>query len=74
MQPIRPIEIQSVAPREMWARVLREAGGRVRDHVCLRDALPTIDPRDERNREVVVTGTPLARGLPVAIDATLISP
>merc|ERR1712079_307129 len=40
----------------------------------LRNALPTIDPKDERKIEMVVTNIPFARSLPVAMDATLISP
>jgi hypothetical protein len=37
----------------------------------LRDTtLPTIDPSDGRNIEIVVTGLPLGRGIPVAVDAT----
>ena len=58
-----------------WARVLREAGGRVRDRVALRDtALPNIDPADGRQIEIVATRLPIAHGKPVAVDATLISP
>ena len=58
-----------------WARVAREAGGRVRENVLLRDtALPGVDPTDGRKIEVAVTGLPIAHGLPVLLDATLISP
>ena len=47
----------------------------MREHVPLRDmALPGIDPSDRRSIEVVATGLPIARGIPIAIDATLISP
>ena len=39
----------------MWARVLREAGGRVCENVFLHDtALVDIDPADKRHIEVVV--------------------
>ena len=48
--------------------------GRVRDNVLLRDmALGQIDPADQRQIEIVVTGLPFARGLPVAVDATMVS-
>jgi len=60
---------------KIWARILREAGGRVREKVFLRDtSVPNIDPSDGRHIEVVATGLPVARGIPIAIDATIISP
>jgi hypothetical protein len=47
----------------------------VRENLWLRDAgLPGIDPGDGRRIEVVATGLPVARGIPVAVDATLVSP
>ena len=47
----------------------------MRENVWLRDAgLPSIDPNDGRRIEVVATGLPVARGIPVAVDATLVSP
>ena len=59
----------------MWARVLREAGGRVREKVFLRDmAITSIDPLDGRHIEIVATGLPVARGIPIAVDATIVSP
>ena len=58
-----------------WIRMLRESGARVRENVLLRDtALPHIDPSDGRKIEIVVTGLPIAHGVPVAVDATLVSP
>ena len=46
----------------------------MRENVFLRDlALPQIDPTDQRKVEIVVTGLPLAHGLPVVVDATQIS-
>ena len=36
-------------------------------------ALGQIDPADQRQIEIVVTGLPFARGLPVAVDATMVS-
>ena len=59
----------------MWARVVREAGGRVREKVFLRDtAITSIDPSDGRHIEIVATGLPVAHGVPIAIDATIVSP
>ena len=47
----------------------------MRENVFLRDtALANIAPSDGRRIEVVATGLPIARGIPVAVDATLISP
>ena len=47
----------------------------MRENVKLRDCgIPGIDPSDGRNIEVVVTGLPLAHGIPVAIHASLVSP
>ena len=58
-----------------WARVLRESGARVRERVFLADAgLGGIDPSDGRHIEIVVTGLELARGVPLAVDVTLVSP
>ena len=58
-----------------WARVFREAGGRVVENVYLRDmGVPGINCDDGRRLEVVATGLPLFGGVPLAVDATLISP
>ena len=47
----------------------------MRENVFLRDtALDNIDPNDGRRIEVVVSGLPIARGIPIAVDATLVSP
>ena len=63
----RPVE-------KTWARVLREASGRVRENFFLRDAgLPTVGPEDGRRVEVVVTGLPHEHGVPMALDATVVS-
>ena len=57
-----------------WARVLRESGARVRERVFLADAgLGAIDPSDGRHIEIVVAGLELARGVPLAVDVTLVS-
>ena len=62
----RPLE-------RVWARVFREAGGRVLENVHLRDmGIAGVHPGDGRQLEVVATGLPLARGVPLAVDATMI--
>ncbi|CAK0856979.1 unnamed protein product [Prorocentrum cordatum] len=64
------------APIErMWARVCREAGGRVRTDVFLRDMnLPGIAANDGRCIEVVANGLPAYHGRQLAIDACIVSP
>jgi len=58
-----------------WARVFREAGGRVSENVFLRDTtLHHIRPTDGRRLEIVATGLPLHRGAPLGCDATMVSP
>jgi len=58
-----------------WARVFREAGARVGDNVFLRDTnLPNIRADDGRRLEIVATGLPLARGVPLGCDCTMVSP
>ena len=43
--------------------------------LCLRDtSLPGIRADDGRHVEILATGLPLHRGVPLAIDATLVSP
>ena len=57
-----------------WARVFREAGGRVLENVFLRDmGIAGIHAADSRRLEVVATGLPLSRGVPLAVDATMVS-
>ena len=64
----RPVE-------KAWVRVLRESGARVREDVFLRDTtLPGIDPSDGRRIEIVATGVPMCHGVPLAVDATVVSP
>jgi len=58
-----------------WARVFREAGARVQENVFLRNTnLPHIQADDNRSLEVVATGLPLYRGVPLAVDCTLTAP
>ena len=53
----------------------REAGGRVRTNVFLRDMnLPGIGADDGRRIEVVANGLPAYHGRQVAIDACIVSP
>ena len=53
----------------------REAGGRVKTNVYLKDLnLLEMRVRDDRRLEVVVSGLPLYNGAQVAVDATLVSP
>ena len=69
------LKLRSIPLEKMWARVAREAGGRVRERVFLRDtAITSIDPSDGRHIEIVATGLPVAHGVPIAIDATIVSP
>ena len=58
-----------------WARVLREATARVKENVYLRTAgIPGIGPTDGRCVEIVASGLPIDQGVPLAVDATLVSP
>ena len=69
------IKLRSGPVEKTWARILREAKCRVRENMFLRDtAEPGIDPADGRRIEIVATGLPMARGLPVVLDATMVSP
>ena len=69
------IKLRSIPLEKMWARILREAGSRVREKVFLRDtAITSIDPSDGRHIEIVATGLPVAHGVPIAVDATIVSP
>ncbi|CAK0876826.1 unnamed protein product, partial [Prorocentrum cordatum] len=59
----------------MWAWLCREAGGRVRTDVLLRDMnLPGIAANDGRRIEVVANGLPAYHGRQLAIDACIVSP
>ena len=63
----RPIE-------KIWARILREAGARIRENVSLHEAGVAVDVQDGRNIEIVAAGLPIHQGVPLAIDATMVSP
>ena len=57
------------------ARVCREAGGRVRVNVLVRDMdLHAFNQLDGRKLEVVVDGLPLWNGAQLALDTTMVSP
>ena len=69
------LKLRSRPLERTWARILREAGARVRENFFLRDAgLPGVDPGDGRRIEVVASGLALERGVPLAVDAKLVSP
>ena len=69
------LKLRSRPLEKAWARILREAGARVKENFAIRDAgIADIDPRDGRRVEVVASGLPVEHGVPVAVDATLISP
>ena len=66
---------RAVPLERAWARVCREAGGRVKAHRYLNDMnLPSVDSCDSRRLEVVVSGLPLHHGAQIAVDATQVSP
>ena len=47
----------------------------MRERVLLRDtSVANIDPSDGRHIEVVATGLPLAHGIPLAVDCTVVAP
>ena len=59
----------------MWARVCREAGARVLENVPVREmGLAGVVPTDGRRLEIVATGLPLHRGVPLALDASIVAP
>ena len=69
------IKRRSAPLERVWARVFREAGARVVLNAFLRDtSLPSIAAHDGRRVEILATGLPLHRGVPLAVDATLVSP
>ena len=69
------IKLRATPLERTWARVLRESGARVREHVKLWEmAIAGVSPNDGRMIEVVATGIPFAKGVPCAVDATLVSP
>ena len=58
-----------------WARVLREAGVRIQENVLLRDTnLPGIAANDQRAIEIIAHGVPWYHGVPLACDASMVSP
>ena len=58
-----------------WARVGREAGGRVRTNVSINDLnIANRYANDGRRIEVVIDGLPLYNGAQIVLDCTLVSP
>ena len=60
-----------------WRQVFQEAGGHVPKRNVermLRDTHVPVDPRDARRLDLLVTGLSVARGLPLFVDATCLSP
>ena len=69
------LKLRSVPLERVWKRILREAGARVRENVALVDtAVPNIYPGDRRRIEIVASGLPVAQGVPIAVDVTMVSP
>jgi hypothetical protein len=59
----------------LWVRIFREGKARVVENCFIRDsALPGIAASDGRRLELVATGLPLFRGVPLGVDVTLVSP
>ena len=63
----RGYALESVA-----ARICREAGGRVRTNMFVRDMDLDVPVNDGRRLEVVVDGLPLHGGAQLAVDTTLV--
>ena len=68
------LKLRSKPMEGVLRRILREGGARVRHNVSLHEAGVPVDPEDGRNIEIVATGLPLHRGVPLAVDATMVSP
>ena len=51
----------------------REAGARVIENFYLRNSSVPVSPHDGRCVEILATGLPLYRGVPLAVDATMVS-
>ena len=67
------LKLRSKPIERTWAMVFREAGARVDTEVMLRDTnLENIAADDGRRLEVVATGLPLWRGVPLGVDATMV--
>ena len=57
------------------ARICREAGGRLRTNVFLRELdLGVGGVLDNKRLEIVIDGLPLFNGAKLAVDTTLVSP
>ena len=65
---------RAVPLERAWARVCREAGGRVLQNTLLREFNLEADVVDARKLEVLADNLPLWNGAQLAVDATLVSP
>ena len=69
------LQTRAVPLKGMWRRVCREAGGRILKTGLLRDTnLGGVLPTDNRRLECVADELPLASGVQVAVDCTVVSP
>ena len=69
------LQSRALPQEDAWRQVCREAGGRVRKNVFVRDMnVGAVLPTDDRRLECLVTGLPLHNGAQLAVDATLVSP
>lgn len=73
---LEPLLKPRASPMERtWARELRESGARVMEHVLLSDmGMQSVDPGNGRHVDIVANGLPLGGGVPMVVDATLVSP
>ena len=73
------VQIRASTVEKVWARVFREAGAVVKRSKLVRD-MHVGDMRaskhklDQRRVDLVAYGLPIFNGLPIACDATLVSP
>ena len=70
MRSGRP-KLRSLRPEATVAQICREAGGRVKTNVMLRDMNIAVPAADERRLEVLVSGLPVFGGSQLAVDVTL---
>ena len=71
------LKVRAIPQERAWARVCREAGGRVTTNRRVADlnlGAQRQQREDNRSLEVVVQGLPVHHGAQVAVDATLVSP
>lgn len=54
---------------QVWARIFREAGRRVIENAYLRDMGLGLPFSNNRSLEILVTGLPIAGGIPIGLDS-----